>query len=795
MDTTTTHTGITAEPLREAATVGLMPLRLVDWLRAQDDATLTELFRLRPDLGVPPPADMDVLAGRLQVRASIHRACEDLDTVTLAVLEALVIADADRTPVTPGELRRLLGPDVDADTFQEAVARLRARALIWEDITADTDPGEQPIWLVQGVRDVVSRYPGGLGRPASTGPAASPEELSELLASVEPDERRILELLAAGPPIGRSSLGDPTSPVARLLARGLLVRLDAETVELPRQVGLALRGERPLGRIAAHPPELPTHQRGVETVDGTAATAALEVLRLMDRLLRLWETQPPHVLRSGGLGVRGLRRTARDLQVDEAVAALLVELAAAADLIGESEDAPREWVPTTTADVWAAGGPEVRWALLARTWLEMNRVPGLVGQRDEANRPINALSSAASHFLAAQERHRVLAVLAELPPGIAVGSPSALADLLAWRAPRRAGRLRDAVAWTLAEATVLGVVALDALSTPGRVLLDNPEELPGALRAALPPPVDHILVQADLTAVAPGPLEPVLEQQMALIADVESAGGATVYRFSEQSIRRALDAGHSAGEIHALLDARSATPVPQSLRYLIDDVARRYGRLRGGAASSFLRSDDEVLVAEVMAHPVAARLELRRIAPTVAVSPLPLPELIEGLREAGFPAAAENTDGHILDLGLRGRRTAPRGTRLTAGRRSEPSPAHAEAVVARLRAGDTVAGVRTRVGEPSSNGTSFASDTVAMLREAARSGRHVRIGFVDRHGTSTAMVLQPTKVEAGVVAGRDSLDGDLHRVPLHRITTVALVEDPPGGGEGRALEPNPRAGG
>jgi hypothetical protein len=69
-----------------------MSTPLVDWLRAQDDDTLADLLRLRPDLAVPPPADLTVLATRAGIRASVHRACDDLDTVTLAVLEALVVA-------------------------------------------------------------------------------------------------------------------------------------------------------------------------------------------------------------------------------------------------------------------------------------------------------------------------------------------------------------------------------------------------------------------------------------------------------------------------------------------------------------------------------------------------------------------------------------------------------------------------------------------------------------------------------------------------------------------------------
>ena len=84
---------------------------LVDWLRAQDDGTLADLLRLRPDLAVPPPADLTVLATRAGIRASVHRACDDLDTIALHVLEALVVADADVEPAPVDEVARLLGPD------------------------------------------------------------------------------------------------------------------------------------------------------------------------------------------------------------------------------------------------------------------------------------------------------------------------------------------------------------------------------------------------------------------------------------------------------------------------------------------------------------------------------------------------------------------------------------------------------------------------------------------------------------------------------------------------------------
>ena len=741
-----------------------MPTSLVDWLRAQYDGTLATLLRLRPDLAVPPPADLTVLATRAGVRASVHRACDDLDTPALAVLEALVIAGADAVPVPRAELARLLGPDLPAAGLSTALAALQDRALVW-----GPDAG---LALVPAAREIVPHFPGGLGRVA-TGPAGS-SELPALLAAVDADEQRILDALVAGPPIGRSRGGSaPDSPVGRLLAKGLLLRVDPETVELPRQVGLALRGDRPMGRLALTEPDLALRHREADVIDRTAGGAALGVLRQIELLIAFWSRNAPPVLRSGGVGVRELRRAAKEMDADEPTAALLVELAVAADLVGSSDGVAPDWVPTSHADVWAVGGPEVRWSVLARAWLDLPRLPGLVGRKDEAGRPINALSDGARRPLAPRDRRRVLSGLADLPPGSAPGSAAALADVLAWRAPRRGGRLRDdVVGWVLAEATTLGVVALDALSTPGRALLDDQDGIVAALRAALPEPVDHVLLQADLTAVAPGPLEPELARELDLVAEVESAGGATVYRFTEATVRRALDSGRSAADLHELLRKRSATPVPQGLTYLVDDVARRHGRLRGGAAAAFLRSDDEVLIAEVLAHPSSFGLELRRIAPTVVVSPLPLAELLDGLRAAGFSPAAEDTGGAVLDLSDRGRRTAPRRRSTDrAGAPPEPADEQLAALVSRMRSGDTLAGVRR-------GAASFANgSTVELLRSAAASGRSVWIGYVDGHGVQGERVLEPTSVGGGVVEGRDLRDGALHRVPLHRITSIALVQD------------------
>jgi hypothetical protein len=741
---------------------------LADWLRAESDDALAELLRTRRDLSTPPPSDSTVLATRAGTPGSVARACEDLDTRTLAVLDALLVAGADAAPAPLAEVTALVGADVT-----DALARLRARALVWG--------ADDELRVAPSARDALGPFPAGLGSPS---PALAATDVAARLAEIGDDERAVLAKLAAGPPIGRTRdasfdvpLGEAATPVQKLLARGLLLRRDDQTVELPRELGLQLRGGVAFDPVTLAEPELPVHPHRTVTVDETAAGEAMEFLRQTEALLRSWSAVPAPVLKAGGLGVRELRKLAKDLDVDEARAMLVAELAVGAGLVADSETTAPEWVPTTLTDSWLASPTVQRWMTLAQAWLELPRLPGLAGGRDAKDKPIAPLSEEPRRPLAPVARRRVLMALAQLPSGSGVKSVDELVAVLAWRAPRRGGRLRDeTVRWTMAEATALGLVGLGGLTSTTRLLLED--DRPGAVEAmhdALPAPVSHVLVQADLTVVAPGPLEPELAADMAAVADVESAGHATVYRVTETSVRRALDTGRTADELHALFRAKSATPVPQGLTYLIDDVARRHGRLRGGAAASFLRCDDEALLAEVLANPVAAEYDLRMIASTVLISSAPLGEVLEALRSAGFAPAAEGPDGRVVDIRPSGRRlpARARAARARPGEQAVLSEDQASRIVSNLRAGDAASARRrgSAVSAPTGGGAD-TSATLELLSRATLERREVWIGFVDSRGTASQRVVRPVRVGGGVLEGTDH-----ERYPLHRITSAAIVED------------------
>jgi len=769
--------GVSREGRTAVATLEQMPsTTLADWLISQDDDTLIALLRARPDLAVPVPADSTVLATRAVIAASVARACDDLDKFTLAVLSALVIAGADVAAVSRGEVTQLLGRDVAARRLQRALDTLRARALVWGD--------DEALAVAPSTRQVIGPYPGGLGRPADDLVGV---DLDAVLAELAADELRVLQALAAGPPVGTSRdaaeavpLARARTPVQRLLARRLLRRIDAGTVELPAQVGLALRKDQPLESIELDEPALRTVQCDPSVVDSTAAGAVLDLLRHTEKLLAEWSTDPPPVLRSGGLGIRDARRTARALGIDEAAVTLLAEVTVAAGLVVSTDENPGAplWLPTVAADSWLAAPPQRRWAMLAQAWLELPRLPGLAAARDDKDRPLAALSDDLRQPRAAAGRRRILQLIAELPAGRAVQRPEDLVAVLAWRAPRQDGRRRDEmISWTIQEATTLGVLALGALSSAGRVLLSG-----GVIAAAtmlvtaLPEPVSQVVVQADRTVVAPGPLEPELAREIGLVADVESAGAATVYRVNEHTVRRALDAGRSAADLHELFRTRSVTPVPQSLSYLIDDVARRHGRLRVGTAAAFLRCDDPALLTELLAHPVAARCALRRLAPTVLVSPLSLVGLLDEVRGAGFLPVAEGADGEVVDLRAGARRAK---IRVQPTRRATapptPSPEQLAALVATVRAGDAAAipapGPGTRTGAVST------AATLQLLQGAAHAGSSVRIGYVDSHGVANRRIVRPVNVGGGMLEGIDRCADELRRFPLHRITSAELVAD------------------
>ncbi len=772
-------------------TTGAAARSLADELRGWDDAALVGLLRHRPDLLTPVPTDMAALAARAGSPPSVARALDQLDRGQLDVLEAVAVLPE---PVSLETLRRGL-PALTPEVIEAALDHAGARALIF-------GPPEDRR-LVRAAVDALGPTPAGLG-PAMAGsdPLLSellgkPGAVEALLDEAPEGARAAVEHLAWGPPHGtvdnaRRAMTDPDqarTPVDWLLAHHLLIPVAAETVVLPREVAMIVRGGVVHREARTAPPDIQVERIEPESVDRAAAGQAFSVVRLVESLLAAWGLDSPAVLRAGGLGVRDLKRTAAALDVDERLAALLIETAYASGLLAADGELDEAYAPTPAYDSWLTRETAERWVVLAQAWLAVPRSPGLVGTRDERDKALAALGPDLERPGAPDLRRTILAELSALAPGEAAGADAVLERLM-WVRPRGGSRVGSRlVSWTLEEAELLGLSGRGALSAAGRAVLDgNEDKAEELLETLLPTPLDHVLLQADLTAVAPGPLESALAAELALLADVESTGGATVFRFTPASVRRALDAGRSASDVHALLSARSRTPVPQPLTYLVDDVARRHGQVRVGAAQSYLRCDDEATLNEIVADRRAAPLRLRRLAPTVVTSQVSVDQLLEGLRAMGQTPAAEAADGTVIVRRPDSRRTPPRQRppRL-ASHAVPPGDTLLGAAVRAIRAGERASSAprgRT-VGAPLGGvlPRSTTADTLAALRAAIDEGASLWIGYVDTHGGVSERVVDPLRLSGGYLTAFDHRLDEMHTFAVHRITGVASLTGPGTGAE------------
>ena len=784
-------------------------------LRARGEAGLAALLDARGELAAPPPSSVRALAARAAGRASVERTIAALDALALQCLEAVLALSgtaAHRDGPTAAAVAEALG--TDEGTVRPALERLLDRVLIWTETWPVAD--DAAMLPAPGVEDILGPYPAGLGptlattlhrrtpqalerlaeetaAPVARTPDGAPVDLAGALAAHLADPgtiahllqqgpaaaRRVLDALTWGPPVGQAPQGTPEAPsparaaVQWLLRHGLLAMSDAQHAILPREVGLALRHGRTHAAPALRPEPVPARPDR-ETADADGARHAEDAVRLVTALLSVWSDQPAPQVRSGGLGLRELRRLAARLEVPESTAALVVELAGAAGLVADDGESPACLVPTTDADDWLADPVPARWQTIATAWLHCDRATWLVGTRDDGGTTRAALDPELRRPWIPRLRSAALATLASPADPPAALSAEQVLDVLRWTTPRNPP-MPHAVDAVLTEATLLGALGAGALSTAGRALLEGADAAT-ALQDQLPGTVDELLLQGDLTGIVPGRPGADLALLLDSAAQVESRGAALAVRFTEASVRRALDAGLAGEDLLARLSRFARSGVPQPLEYLVLDVARRHGQLRVGAAASFVRADDPALLAGLLGDRDLAGLGLFALAPTVLAAQAPPATLLAALRDRGLGPVTEGPDGQVLVAARPAHRVRPRRSR-----RVDPVP-DADAAAARERRLQRLATdlfSADRRARHTADDDALPTDdpsapalALGLLREAAEEHRPVWLQLVGPDGTTSRRRVRPLRVDAGRVRVLD-LDREAElTVAVHRIVDV-----------------------
>ncbi len=795
---------------------------LAEHLARRSDDDLRGLLAVRPDLILPPVPDFAALAARASTRASLQRALENVPRPHLQVLEAIVVlSDDDGGPVPQARLTTAFtAPDPEA--LDAVLGDLLARALI----VGSASEGFLPVGALP---DAVGPYPAGLGRPFRAlarsiprfGPALiqavplldpaaadttdhtlTSASAAQALTHVTADPVAWNRVLADAPeaattllsrlrdtPVGSTAAGSDgvTQPAVRWLQdRCLLAPLDALHVELPRSVGMALRGHAVFASLEIQPPTTTGSTTRASLRDNAAFGAIAETLRLMTALLGSVASTPVATLRSGGVGVRELRRVREALRIDDGATAWLLELAAAVGLLTLDPDDSR-W-KTSRLDAWEALDRDAQWLLLVEGWLAVDRAPALVGSRMPDGTAINALAAEASRPDGPMVRQRLLAVAVELSDAVGPSDPvsedraaavpvldePSVVGLASWHQPRLHRRFARLLPGMLTEAASLGLTGSGALTEAGRLVAGGRfEDAALTVRDALPEPVSQVVLQADLTAVAPGYLQPEVARGLLRMATPEGQGPATTYRFSADSIRAALDAGEDAPSILAFLRSSSITEVPQALTYLVEDTASRYGRLRVGRAGSYLRTEDDAVAAAVLADPRAAVLGVVQIAPTVLVSPASAPELTALLRDLGFSPASDAVAVVATSPAQADPVTTARVPPDQLRSRLNPWSVAEEEIATQLEA---LRSARPLPADPAGGSDSETLLGLETLRAAIRSRSRIRLGTADSEGNHVRQVLVPLSVSGGRLRVVDPETQVEKVVSVHRVMDVEILE-------------------
>ena len=711
-------------------------ITFADELRARADDALASIFKLRPDLVSPVPNDFSALAARATSTPSLVRALDSINMWHYQIIEA---ACALPEPFKKSEIVA-----VTSEETAFALDHLWQMGLLYKEGNNYRTP--------TNLKMLIGDEPAGLG------PIAVKKFDFSILKEIPKVSEEVLAKLTWGPPRGQiGNIKKPGNAIGWLLDNGVLVALDSNTVALPRDVAIKLRGGKIHKDMVSKAPNLIGKEVVQKQIDLAAIANISTILRWCEELLHNLSDEPPTALRTGGLGVRDLKKIAEHLGIDETCAGFVAELCYLGGLLViDSDD---QILPTSAFDIWLTKSAEERWYSLVVLWLDTSRVSGLIGKNSDKNvAPLGPELDRAGASLIRRSTLKVLNDNPQLTPDV-----KSLQEIVKWINPQRANN--DYVEWTLREAEWLGITGQGALSTFGSNLLSEKEEL--EIESALPKPVDHILIQADNSAVAPGPLTPELASEMGTIADIESRGGATVYRFSDSSIRRGLDHGKTGDQIKTFLSKISKTPMPQPLEYLITDIAKRHGRLRVGSAHTYIRCEDEGLVQQILHDKKCEHLRLRKIAPQVLVTDFELAEVIGELREFGYLPAAENSGGVLLSQpNLRRSKSRPKPPRIIS-EFTAPKDAIVTAAVKTIRAGE-----RSKKVEPIIPGTS-SNETLALINQYINEGKSLIISYADNNGGVSNRIIEPISISLGTLTARDETSDEILQFRIPRINGVA----------------------
>ena len=459
-----------------------------------------------------------------------------------------------------------------------------------------------------------------------------------------------------------------------------------------------------------------------EEIDRDCGIAIFETMQAITELVFYLEQHFVREVGRGNVGLPDLKRLAGRLNKTVEYAREIFELAHLAQV---AKLVDQRWQLGATAHMWIEATPIQRWTHLAQAWR------GAIGD-SAALDLVTALNTDSGRSLDA--------ILTQLYP---------LADSNISAGLKRTVDRGNLIGLT--DAGLLSSWAIDVLSNRISNCLDT-------IQTRMPHPVDRIIVQADLSLVAPGPLTTATEIRIREFADCEHIGFASTYRINALSISLGMEGGLKAADIRDLLVTLSGKELPQPVEYLLRESEERFGRLVVHTASipehSVATSTDPILLKSILNDPAMKPFGLVENTAGELACKFEAEVLYFGLREAGF-AAIRATETELV--------AEPKA--------SESNHSEALSLVASIAA-DLI---RMRQQDAKAGSAPDTDDVTRQIQLAIKNKTRLNITVTTDSGANHQFMLEPTGIANGRLRAKDR-KADIERtLPLASITQVSLA--------------------
>ena len=285
------------------------------------------------------------------------------------------------------------------------------------------------------------------------------------------------------------------------------------------------------------------------------------------------------------------------------------------------------------------------------------------------------------------------------------------------------------------------------------LITEGSEACAEEISSHLPKPVNQLIVQADLTMIAPGPIDYPTDRQIRLFAEPESVSLASNFRLTTTSVVHGMECGLTADDIRATLDRLSTTEIPQPVEYLLKDATEKFGSLTiiSSAKGSIIEARDPAMLAQIKNQSELRAFHFVPIAENQMLSKHDSDLLYFNIRSCGYPIIRIDEKSEVIS------------PRKTPAKTIEPSDDLLEQI-AKLR---------------SSTPGDFTEAELGINRQLELSLKNkvtVEVVVSTRDGSEVTFELLPTSLSAGRLRGKDMHAETERTLPVSKIVSVRMGE-------------------